>query len=592
MGEDYLDWQKKTSGIKLNDVIEEFKYVYRGQTIKAGDFVNYINGIAGKTDYGESVDTQLSTETNTGYTISAVQLDENRVFIAHSYGSSYYLYGMVVTIDGTNISYSEDTLLSSTQYAGSAISTCLLPSGNVFIAHSGETASYYLYGIVCSISGTTITKGSDTALVNSGRSGEVVSTCLLPNGNIFIAHSYGTYHYLYGIIATIDGTQITYGSDKQLSTTSYTGFIISTVTLDKNRIFIAHSYSTSYYLYGIVCTIDSTTISKGTDTLLKNDSSEGATISTCLLPNGNIFIAHRYGTAAQNLFIYGLICNISGTTITAGTDTALVSSSHAGFTISSLLLNSDTIFIAHYIDSSAYLYAQIFGIDELNNIPTNNIVITEYEQQVTPAIEPPFNAIALSSGVGGTDTEHNEQVKIARVYKEVEVTKLIQGDIIPKTWIEETDTKLVADNGTTIVISSSKSNVANPSSGDWREAFDGNTSTSEQGHYGYNADIYVDITFPTPQKITKMKTRMFRQNPTGTKLYGDIQILGSNDKSSWTELYDISNAQNELTEIELNNTDYYQYYRVYTNSGSDGYTLVIFECQVSEYEATVTEVIQ
>ena len=41
--------------------------------------------------------------------------------------------------------------------------------------------------------------------------------------------------------------------------------------------------------------------------------------------------------------------------------------------------------------------------------------VAETEQQVTPAIEPPFNAVALSSGVGGPDTEHNEQVKIARV---------------------------------------------------------------------------------------------------------------------------------------------------------------------------------
>lgn len=40
--------------------------------------------------------------------------------------------------------------------------------------------------------------------------------------------------------------------------------------------------------------------------------------------------------------------------------------------------------------------------------------LTYMGEDVAPAIEPPFNAVALSSGVGGTDTEHNEQVKIAR----------------------------------------------------------------------------------------------------------------------------------------------------------------------------------
>lgn len=41
--------------------------------------------------------------------------------------------------------------------------------------------------------------------------------------------------------------------------------------------------------------------------------------------------------------------------------------------------------------------------------------LTYVGEDVAPAIEPPFNAVALSSGVGGTDTEHNEQVKIARL---------------------------------------------------------------------------------------------------------------------------------------------------------------------------------
>ena len=41
------------------------------------------------------------------------------------------------------------------------------------------------------------------------------------------------------------------------------------------------------------------------------------------------------------------------------------------------------------------------------------------EIQVTPAEETPFDAIALSDGLGGTDTTHNEQVLIARPNVEV-----------------------------------------------------------------------------------------------------------------------------------------------------------------------------
>ncbi len=40
--EAYLDWQSKSGGIKLNDVIEEYRYVANGQTVKKGDFLTYV----------------------------------------------------------------------------------------------------------------------------------------------------------------------------------------------------------------------------------------------------------------------------------------------------------------------------------------------------------------------------------------------------------------------------------------------------------------------------------------------------------------------------------------------------------------------
>jgi hypothetical protein len=70
-------------GMSINGIIKDY-YAYAGENISAGDLVEYVNGVAGKTDYGESEDTQLSTETYTANVISAVVLDENRVFIAHN----------------------------------------------------------------------------------------------------------------------------------------------------------------------------------------------------------------------------------------------------------------------------------------------------------------------------------------------------------------------------------------------------------------------------------------------------------------------------------------------------------------------------
>lgn len=468
MGEAFLE-QKKSSGIKLNDVIEDFKYVYKGQKIKAGDLVNYIEGVAGKTDYGTSTDTVINSNGYTGYIISAATLDENRVFIAHSYNSNHQLYGVVCKINGNTITVGTDTIINSSAYTGDAISVvaldstrvfiahsngtssndakcvmgivctvsdttftigtdtqitsasytgyalsaCLLSNGDVFIAHS-YGSSFYLYGIVCTISGTTITKGTDTVISNSDRDGFSMSTCLLSDGKVFIAHSYSTNYYLYGVVVSISGTTITKGTDTALNTTTArTGEKISTTLLPNGNVFIANSYSTSYYLYGTVCSISGTTITKGDNTQISGNTYAGFAFSTTTLPDGNVFIA--FCTDSSKFLLYGVVCEVSDTTITVGTATQLSTNTHTGYRMSAITLKNGTIFIAHSYSSNYHLYSQIFGIDEANNIPTKNIVITEYEQQVTPATEPPFNAIALSSGEGGTDTEHNEQVKIARL---------------------------------------------------------------------------------------------------------------------------------------------------------------------------------
>ena len=465
MGIGALNYQGVKGGLKLNDVIEEFKYAYKGQQIKAGDFVNYIEGVAGKVDYGKSENTLINSSSDTGYAISAVELDENRVFIAHSYGSSYYLYGVVVTINGVTITVGTDTQLTSTKNAGYEISAVKLEENKVFIAHSYDT-NYYLNSVVCTISGTTITKGTDTQLSSTQYSGMCISIKLLPNGNVFIAHSYSTNYNLYGIIATIDGTTIKTGSDKLLNSV-YGGFAISTELLPSGNVFIAYNYSSNNYrLYAMVVTINGTTVTAGTDTTLTTTVQSGYEISTQLLDNGNVFIAHTYSSSQ---YLYGMICSISETTITTGTDTQMHSSKsrfistallnngnvfiarsdgsdyrldaiiamiegttitagtntdlistvgYTGHTTSLLLLQNGTIFIAHsQSGSTPSLYAQIWGIDEANNIPTNEIVITEYEQQVTLATEPPFDGIALSSGIGGDDTGHNQQVKIAKPAK-------------------------------------------------------------------------------------------------------------------------------------------------------------------------------
>ena len=413
MGIGALNYQGVKGGIKLNDVIEEFKYAYKGQEIKAGDFVNYINGVAGQTTE-TSVDTQLSTDSYSGYTISAVKLDDNRVFIAHSRGGDYSLYGIVVTINGATITAGTDTKIdSSYKYTGYVISTQLLSDGNVFIANS-RGGSYYLDCNLVSINGTTITYLKGKQLSTTSNTGSAISTQLLPNGKVFIAHSRDGIYYLYGMIVTINGTTITAGTDTQLSTTTYAGAGISTQLLSNGNIFIAHSYDENYKLYGMVVTINGTSITAGTDTSISGtvDIAITADNSTQLLPNGNVLVVFGAGSG----YLCGIIAMISGTVITWNTVTRLNTDviAYSGYlTVSTQLLSNGNIFVAHlHTGGEYYLYSQIFGIDEENNVPTNQIKVPTYETQVRKTTTSKFDGIAKTSGVGGTSTAHNQQVSI------------------------------------------------------------------------------------------------------------------------------------------------------------------------------------
>lgn len=473
MAEAKLYGQNK-GGMSINGIIKDY-YVYAGEDISAGDLVEYVNGVAGRTWYGTNVDTDLSQNaTYSGQSISAVTLDENRVFIAHSYGSSYYLYGVVCTINGATITYGTDTELNSYASAGAQISAVKLQDGRVFIAHS-YSGNYYLYGMIVSINGTAVTKEADTELSSVDYTGYRISARLLPTGKIFIAHCYSSSYYIHGKVISINDTTITAGTGTALAATKDAGQVIDTTVLDNGNVFIAHSYTSDLFLNGVVCSIDDTTITPGEDVvLLQEKNASFCSIET--LRNGRVFIAHK----DSNYDIYGMICNITELTITKRTDTLIANLltparigtiatnyiytevfdkecvfvvypgdtkysmyahtveingdtiTEAWFTtyelddvnnlalsLSTTILHHGIIFIAHPYGDLNYLYGLLTSVvydikndkHDINNIP-GHVFAFDYETQVRKVTTEQFDGVAKTSGIGGNDTGHNDLVRI------------------------------------------------------------------------------------------------------------------------------------------------------------------------------------
>jgi hypothetical protein len=156
--------------------------------------------------------TQLNSTPQSCYNApSCILLENNKVFIAHAYANSSCLYGTIVQISGTTMSPTTTKLNSTSQSCYYAPSCILLENNKVFIAHS-YTSSRYLYGTIVQISGTTMSP-TTTQLNSTPQSCYYAPSCiLLENNKVFIAHSYTSSRYLYGTIAFNNAYAIPYNS--------------------------------------------------------------------------------------------------------------------------------------------------------------------------------------------------------------------------------------------------------------------------------------------------------------------------------------------------------------------------------------------
>ena len=344
------------------------------------------------TDYSETdeiKDTALRSMSSYGNIISAVALDKNKVFIAHSSSSvetMNYLYGVVCIINKNTVSVGNDVKISTFQNSGSVISAVALNDSKVFIAHLGGSSSV-LTSMVCTINGTSISVGVQAQLSGTANSGKVISAVKLDEGRVLIVHSYGANYYLYGIVCTISGTTVIKGSATQLSTAVSTGNAISVVTLNENKVFIAHRYGNNRNLYGLVCTISGTTITKGTETQISSLVNAGISTSIVALSENKVFIAFNY----ENIYILGgKICTISETNILTGMNLLLNSNSYTGKVISAIALNENTVNILHS-DSNNYLYSMLCGISGTNVTKKNDSLVSNATNVGTE-----ISAVALS----------------------------------------------------------------------------------------------------------------------------------------------------------------------------------------------------
>ena len=273
------------------------------------------------------------------------------------------MHGDFVKLVGKDIQKGTDTQLNSNKYSAHFVSAVALDSNRAFIVYTPE-ASFKMYGTICTIEGTTITKGEDIQLINNTYQTSNKIVVKINENKVFIAYeNVGDGNKLYGLICTINGNGITTGTDTLLSTVQYSGIGFSIVALSESKVFIGHSYYTEKFLYGLVCTINGTTITKGTDKELNSKENVGDNIKVVALSETKICIV--YGL---NNYLYGMICTINGTGITKRTDIQLSLIPNLYYIRSVIFLNNK-VFIVYSVNmennsSHYYLCGMICIISE------------------------------------------------------------------------------------------------------------------------------------------------------------------------------------------------------------------------------------
>lgn len=322
----------------INGIIEQYKA--SNQTISANSFVQFISG------------TKLADGTSVYEYISAVEISSNKVFIAHR--SNYNLNAIICTINGTTITPGVDTLIvsggSASNYVYQYASAVLIDINKVLVVHRHSNS---MYGIICDTNGTTITAGTDTLLTDGNTSYAYISAVLLETNKVFISHRNS--NDLNGVVCTINGTTITVGTDTQIATGTNIHQYAVAKLIDTNKVLIAHRGG-SNLLHGVICTINGTTITAGTDTRIASGGSVYMSTSIALINTNKVLIAHRNGS-----YLYGVVCTINNTTITSGTDTQLSDVTNSYDDSSTILVGTNKVFIAHRNDT--YLYGLVCTID-------------------------------------------------------------------------------------------------------------------------------------------------------------------------------------------------------------------------------------
>ena len=301
---------------------------------------NYGKAIVG-TLSGTSITFGSSVVFNSAATyLTSCSFDPNTAgkFVVAYYDAGGYPAGgraRVGTVSGTSISYGSTSLFNTGNPAGIQISFDPNTAGKFVLAYQDVGNSYYGTVIVGTLSGTSLSFGSEYVYLTSNASSIAVSYNPNTAGKFVVGYKHSTNSSRgTAVVGTVSGTTISYGTPVVFNSTGETTFI--SIAFDPNtagKFVTAWSdNANSYYCELAVGTMSGTSLSFGSVVLI--NAARSQYIRTAFDPNtdGKFIVAYSEQSLTKGAAIVGQIStlvlntnltttNFLGTSTAAYTDT-------------------------------------------------------------------------------------------------------------------------------------------------------------------------------------------------------------------------------------------------------------------------------
>ena len=262
----------------------------------------------------------VDATTNGSYswaTPTAVRMSDTKLVVFYS-NSSYYLYGIVITVSGSTFSMGSPTLLNATANVAYLGSKCALKwSETQIVLCYSYTANYYAACSIITVSDLNLSMGNiayetnyTNAMYNSA-GGDAAGLFKINSTTMALICANDNNAYQHAFLFSISGATTAYNNYYQMDSDYYSGYGAGMIQLDDTHVLWIGAKSTSYYLYARLYTFSSTTITCVTTQLSTTASISQGGVHICPLGNNKYLITHSYSSNTYETVITATTSGVS-----------------------------------------------------------------------------------------------------------------------------------------------------------------------------------------------------------------------------------------------------------------------------------------